>query len=92
MTAGPVPAASMRAAVYGRPGAGTELRVETVPRRSPAAGEVRAARPRRRHPDRPQDPYRRHPQPIDGFQIACHDGAGRIDAVGEGVDRRTLTV
>ena len=26
------------------------------------------------------------PRPIDGFQIPHHDGAGVIDAVGEGVD------
>jgi NADPH2:quinone reductase len=78
---------TMRAAVYGRPGAGDELRVETLPRPEPAAGEVRVRVAL--SGVNPTDYKTRTgvtPQPIDGFQIAGHDGAGTIDAVGAGVD------
>ena len=77
----------MRAALYDRYGAGSEvLRVEEVERPEPGPGEVRV--------DieysgvNPTDWKSRSgatPRPIDGFQIPHHDGAGLIDAVGDGV-------
>lgn len=78
----------MRAAVYDRVGpAGDVLRVEEVDRPDPAPGEVRV----RVHESgvNPTDWKTRAGatgRPIDGFQIPNQDGAGVIDAVGEGVD------
>jgi NADPH:quinone reductase len=78
----------MRAALYDRYGAAREvLRVEKTDRPEPGPGEVRVK------VDvsgiNPTDWKSRSgatPRPIDGFQIPHHDGAGVIDAVGEGVD------
>ncbi len=78
----------MRAALYERHGAAREvLRVEDVERPEPGPGEVRV---RVQYSGiNPTDWKSRSgatPRPIDGFQIPHHDGAGVIDAVGEGVD------
>jgi len=78
----------MKAALYDRFGAAREvLRVEEVDRPEPGPGEVRVKI------DfsgiNPTDWKSRSgatPRPIDGFQIPHHDGAGVVDAVGEGVD------
>jgi NADPH2:quinone reductase len=78
----------MRAAVYDRTGpAGHVLRIADVPRPEPGPGEVRV----RIHVSgvNPTDWKSRAgatPRPITKFQIPNHDGAGVIDAVGEGVD------
>lgn len=78
----------MRAAVYERTGpAGQVLRIADVPRPEPGPGEVRV----RIHVSgvNPTDWKSRAgatPRPITEFQIPNHDGAGVIDAVGEGVD------
>jgi NADPH2:quinone reductase len=78
----------MRAAVYERTGPAPEvLRVADVERPEPGAGEVRV----RIHVSgvNPTDWKARAgatPRPIDRFQIPGQDGAGVIDAVGEGVD------
>ena len=78
----------MRAAVYDRTGpAGDVLRIADVPRPEPGPGEVRV----RIHVSgvNPTDWKSRAgatPRPITQFQIPNHDGAGVIDAVGEGVD------
>lgn len=77
----------MKAALYDRSGPAREvLRVEEVERPSPGPGEVRvkiavsAVNP---------TDYKTRAgltgRPIDGFQIPHQDGAGVIDAVGEGV-------
>jgi NADPH2:quinone reductase len=79
----------MKAALYDRLGPAAEvLRIEDVDRPEPGPGEVRV------HVQasgvNPTDVKARGgmtPQPIDGFQIPHHDGAGVIDAVGEGVDQ-----
>jgi NADPH:quinone reductase len=78
----------MKAALYDRHGAAREvLRVEDVAQPEPGPGEVRV------RIDfsgiNPTDWKSRSgatPRPIDGFQIPHHDGAGVIEAVGEGVD------
>jgi NADPH:quinone reductase len=78
----------MKAALYDRTGTAREvLRVEDVERPEPGPGEVRV----RVHASgiNPTDYKGRAGatgRPIDGFQIPHHDGAGVIDAVGEGVD------
>src|SRR5437764_5996705 len=78
----------MRAAVYERTGQAAEvLRVADVQRPELGAGEVRV----RIHVSgvNPTDWKARSgatPRPIDEFQIPGQDGAGVIDAVGEGVD------
>ena len=77
----------MRAALYDRTGASDVLRIEEVDRPEPGPGEVRV----RVHTSgvNPTDWKSRAgmtPRPIDGFQIPNQDGAGVIDAVGEGVD------
>ena len=78
----------MRAALYDRHGAAREvLRVEDVERPEPGPGEVRVRV--EFSGVNPTDWKSRSggtPRPIDGFQIPHHDGAGVIDAVGEGVD------
>jgi NADPH:quinone reductase len=78
----------MRAAIYDRVGPAREvLRVAEVDRPEPGPGQVRV----RIHVSgvNPTDWKSRAgatPRAIDGFQIPNHDGAGVIDAVGEGVD------
>jgi NADPH:quinone reductase len=78
----------MRAALYERYGPAREvLRVADVQRPEPGPGEVRVRV--EFSGVNPTDWKSRGgatPRPIDGFQIPHHDGAGVIDAVGEGVD------
>jgi NADPH:quinone reductase len=78
----------MRAALYHRHGAAREvLRVEDVERPEPGPGEVRVRV--EFSGVNPTDWKSRSgatARPMDGFQIPHHDGAGVIDAVGEGVD------
>jgi NADPH2:quinone reductase len=78
----------MRAAVYEQIGASAEvLRVEDVPTPEPGPGEVRIKI--EYSGVNPTDWKSRSgatARPIDGFQIPHHDGAGVIDAVGDGVD------
>jgi NADPH:quinone reductase len=78
----------MRAALYDQHGAAPEvLRVADIERPEPAPGEVRVRV--EFSGVNPTDWKSRSgmtPRPIDGFQIPHHDGAGVIDAVGEGVD------
>jgi NADPH:quinone reductase len=78
----------MRAALYDRYGpSGEVLRVTDVERPEPGPGQVRV---RMQYSGiNPTDWKSRSgatPRPIDGFQIPHHDGAGVIDAVGEGVN------
>jgi len=79
----------MRAALYDRFGAGRDvLAVTDVERPEPGPGEVRARI--ELSGVNPTDWKSRSgatPRPIDGFQIPHHDGAGVIDATGEGVDQ-----
>ena len=78
----------MRAAVYDSTGPAQDvLRVRDVPRPEPGPGQVRV----RIHVSgvNPTDWKSRAgatPRPIEEFQIPNQDGAGVIDAVGEGVD------
>ena len=78
----------MRAAIYDSLGPAREvLRVTEVDRPEPGPGQVRV----RVHVSgvNPTDWKSRAgatPRPIDGFQIPNQDGAGVIDAVGDGVD------
>jgi NADPH:quinone reductase len=78
----------MRAAIYDQTGPAREvLRVADVDRPEPGPGEVRV----RIHLSgvNPTDWKSRAgatPRPIEEFQIPDQDGAGVIDAVGEGVD------
>jgi NADPH:quinone reductase len=78
----------MRAALYDHHGPAREvLRVEETERPEPGPGEVRVRVAL--SGINPTDWKSRGgvtPGPIDGFQIPHHDGAGVIDAVGEGVD------
>ena len=78
----------MRAALYDRYGsAGEVLRVEEIPTPEPGPGEVRVKITY--SGVNPTDWKSRSgstPRPIDGFQIPHHDGAGVIDAAGQGVD------
>jgi NADPH:quinone reductase len=82
----------MRAALYDRNGAAREvLRVEEVDRPEPGPGEVRVKV--ELSGVNPTDWKTRSgatPRPINGFQIPHQDGAGVIDAVGEGVDRSRI--
>jgi NADPH2:quinone reductase len=79
----------MRAALYDRHGPAEEvLRVVDLDRPEPGPGEVRVKITY--SGVNPTDWKARGgatPRPMDGFQIPHHDGAGVIDAVGEGVDR-----
>jgi NADPH:quinone reductase len=79
---------TMRAALFERTGGAAEvLRVESVDRPEPGPGEVRVRI--ELSGINPTDWKSRSgmtPRPIDGFQVPHHDGAGVIDAVGEGVD------
>jgi NADPH:quinone reductase len=78
----------MRAALYDRHGAANEvLRVADVDRPEPGPGQVRVKVTL--SGINPTDWKSRSgmtPRPIDGFQVPHHDGAGVIDAVGDGVD------
>ncbi len=82
----------MRAAIYERPGAAREvLRVTEVDTPEPGPGEVRV----RLHASgvNPTDWKIRSgatPRPVDGYQVPNMDGAGVVDAVGEGVDPARL--
>ena len=81
-------ATSMKAATYERHGPSAEvLRIVEIERPEPGPGQVRVRM--RLSGVNPTDWKSRAgttPRPIDGFQIPHHDGAGVIDAVGEGVD------
>jgi len=78
----------MKAALYERYGPAAEvIRVEEVERPDPGPGEVLVRI--ELSGVNPTDWKSRSgatPRPIDGFQIPHHDGAGVIDAVGDGVD------
>ncbi len=78
----------MRAALHDCYGAAREvLRVEEIERPEPGPGQVRVRI--EMSGINPTDWKSRSgatPRPITGFQIPHHDGAGVIDAVGEGVD------
>ncbi len=78
----------MRAALYERTGpAGEVLRVDEIVRPSPGPGEVLVRITA--SGVNPTDVKTRSgltPRPISGFQVPHQDGAGVIDAVGEGVD------
>jgi NADPH:quinone reductase len=78
----------MRAALYDRYGPAREvLRVEDAERPEPGPGQVLVKV--ELSGINPTDWKSRSgatPRPIDGFQIPHHDGAGVIDAVGDGVD------
>src|SRR5712691_989397 len=78
----------MRAALYDRHGPAREvLRVEEIERPEPGPGEVRVRiEASGVNPTHWKSRGGSTPRPIDGFQIPQHDGAGVIDAVGEGVD------
>jgi NADPH:quinone reductase len=82
----------MKAALYTSTGpAGQVLRVDEVDRPLPGPGEVLV----RVYASgvNPTDYKTRAgatARPIDGFQIPHHDGAGVIEAVGEGVDRARI--
>jgi NADPH2:quinone reductase len=78
----------MRAAVYDRRGPAAEvLRITDVPRPEPGAGEVRVRiQASGVNPTDWKSRAGATPRPIDEFQIPNQDGAGVIDAVGEGVD------
>jgi NADPH:quinone reductase len=79
----------MRAASYDRYGPAAEvLKVRDVERPAPGPGEVLVKVTL--SGVNPTDWKSRSgatPRPIDGFQIPHHDGAGVIEAVGEGVDQ-----
>ncbi|HEX4656751.1 MAG TPA: NADPH:quinone reductase [Streptosporangiaceae bacterium] len=78
----------MRAALYERHGPAREvLRVKDVQRPEPGPGEVRVrVEVSGINPTDWKSRSGATPRPIDGFQIPHPDGAGVIDAVGEGVD------
>jgi NADPH:quinone reductase len=78
----------VKAALYDRNGPAAEvLRVEDVARPEPGPGEVRVkVAVSGVNPTDYKSRRGSTPRPIDGFQIPHHDGAGVIDAVGEGVD------
>jgi NADPH:quinone reductase len=78
----------MKAALYERYGPAAEvLQVADIETPEPGPGEVRVRM--KLSGVNPTDWKSRSgatPRPVDGFQIPHHDGAGVIDAVGEGVD------
>src|SRR5580692_792818 len=78
----------MKAAFYDRHGPAREVqRVEELDRPEPGPGEVRVkVEASGVNPTDWKSRSGATPRPIDGFQIPHHDGAGVIDAVGEGVD------
>jgi len=77
----------VKAALYDRYGPASILRVEDVERPEPGPGEVRVrVQVSAVNPTDYKSRSGATPRPIDGFQIPHQDGAGVIDAVGEGVD------
>jgi NADPH2:quinone reductase len=78
----------VKAALYERSGPAAEvLRVAEVERPEPGPGQVRVkVEVSAINPTDWKARIGATPRPIDGFQIPHHDGAGVIDAVGEGVD------
>jgi NADPH:quinone reductase len=78
----------VKAALYDRYGPAAEvLRVQEVERPEPGPGEVRVkVAVSAVNPTDYKSRAGSTPRPIDGFQIPHHDGAGVIDATGEGVD------
>jgi NADPH2:quinone reductase len=78
----------MKAALYVRTGAARDvLHVEEIDRPEPGAGEVRVrVRVSGVNPTDYKTRSGATARPIDGFQIPHQDGAGVVDAVGEGVD------
>src|SRR5208283_2656411 len=78
----------MKAALYDRMGPARDvLKVTEIERPEPGPGEVRVRV--LVSAINPTDVKARSgavPRPIDGFQIPHQDGAGVIDAVGDGVD------
>lgn len=78
----------MKAALHDKHGPAAEvLRIADVEKPEPGPGEVRVEM--QLSGINPTDWKSRGgltPRPIDGFQIPHHDGAGVIDAVGDGVD------
>jgi len=78
----------MRAAVYTATGAARDvLHVEEVERPEPASGEVRVrVSVSGVNPTDYKTRSGATARPISGFQIPHQDGAGVVDAVGEGVD------
>ncbi len=77
----------MKAARYDHYGPADVLRVEEVERPEPGPGEVRVlVQVSAVNPTDYKSRSGATPRPIDGFQIPHQDGAGVIDAVGEGVD------
>jgi NADPH2:quinone reductase len=81
-------AAQMRAALYDQYGPGAEvLRIVEIDRPEPGPGEVLVKV--ELSGVNPTDWKSRGgatPRPIEGFQVPHHDGAGVIEAVGDGVD------
>jgi NADPH2:quinone reductase len=82
----------VKAALYDAYGPAAEvLRVEEVERPEPGPGEVRVkVEVSALNPTDYKSRSGATPRPIDGFQIPQHDGAGVIDAVGDGVDPTRL--
>ena len=81
----------MQAAIYRERGLARDvLRIVELPDPTPGPGEVRVRL--RLSGVSPTDwKVRRAGPPLDGVgQIPNHDGAGEIDAVGDGVDPRRL--
>ncbi len=78
----------MKAAVYVRTGAARDvLQVEEVDRPVPGPGEVRVrVRVSGVNPTDYKTRSGATARPVDGFQIPHQDGAGIVDAVGDGVD------
>src|SRR4029077_15767929 len=78
----------MKAALYDSHGPAAEvLRVEEVDLPEPGPGEVRVkVAVSSINPTDYKSRSGATPRPMDEFQIPHHDGAGVIDAVGEGVD------
>lgn len=74
----------MLAAVHRTPGASDVLTVEQVPTPEPGPGEVRVRL--RVAGVNPTDWKSRSTTAPDGLQVPGQDGAGDVDAVGEGVD------
>jgi NADPH2:quinone reductase len=79
---------TMRAAVHDRHGGAAEvLQVVEIDRPEPGPGEVRVrVEISGVNPTDWKSRSGATPRPINGFQVPHHDGAGVIDAVGEGVD------
>jgi NADPH2:quinone reductase len=82
----------MKAALYDRYGPAAEvLRVDEMERPEPGPGEVRVkVAVSAVNPTDCKSRSGATPRPIDGFQVPHHDGAGVIDAVGDGVDPARL--